>query len=530
MQRKKVAIVGAGASGLPSIRHGILYDVDIVCFEASSHIGGLWKYREEETEYSCVMKSTVINTSKEMTAYSDFPPEPRMANFMHNTEMYRYLNSYADHFALKKYIKFNHKVLQISRSSDYLKSGQWTVIYENELGSQCSEVFDGVLLCCGHHAIPRLPSPWPGQDRFKGLIIHSHSYRSHKGYEDKVIVIVGIGNSGGDLAVELSRIAKQTYLATRRGAWLFNRIFDYGEPFDLAFNRKILQHIRDLLPQWLVNTLVENKVNKRFDHERYGLKPEHRILSAHPTVNDELPNRIACGTVRIKPNIREFTENGVIFEDGSEVNDVDQVLLATGFNFHFPIVENGELIPVHENAVELYEYMYPIETSDHNSMAVIGLIQPFGSVMPISEMQARVFYENLFGSKKLPGKDQMKNWIREKRDEMEERYVKSPRHTIQVDYITYTDELADLIGCRPNIAKLILTDPLLAFKTYFGPYVPYCYRLHGPHAWSGARQAIMTVDERVLQATSLSGIKVSHGSYAYFIAAVFAILLIILMF
>ncbi|KAJ1375014.1 hypothetical protein KIN20_038237 [Parelaphostrongylus tenuis] len=68
-----------------------------------------------------------------------------------------------------------------------------------ELGNKCSEVFDGVLLCCGHHAIPRLPSPWPGQDQFKGRVIHSHSYRSHKGYEDKVIVIVGIGNSGGDL-------------------------------------------------------------------------------------------------------------------------------------------------------------------------------------------------------------------------------------------------------------------------------------------------------------------------------------------
>ncbi|KAE9419125.1 hypothetical protein Angca_004223, partial [Angiostrongylus cantonensis] len=447
---------------------------------------------------SCVMKSTVINTSKEMTAYSDFPPEPGMANFMHNAEMYRYLHLYVDHFELKKCIKFNHKVIQISRSNGYLESGQWTVKYEDELGNHFSEVFDGVLLCCGHHAIPRLPSPWPDQERFKGRIIHSHSYRSHKGYEDKVAVIVGIGNSGGDLAVELSRVAKQTYLSTRRGTWVFNRIYDYGEPFDLALNRKYLQHIQGLLPQCLVNTFVESKLNKRFDHERYGLKPRHRIFSgAHPTVNDELPNRIACGTVRMKPNIRQFTENGVIFEDGSEVNDVDVIILATGFKFHFPIVENGELIPVHENVVELYEYMFPIETSDHNSLAVIGLIQPVGSIMPISEMQARVFYENLFGSKKIPGKDKMKKWIREKQDEMRARYVKSPRHTIQVDYIPYMDELANIVGCRPNIVKLILSDPLLAYKIYFGPCVPYSYRLRGPHAWSDARHAIMTVDERV---------------------------------
>lgn len=89
-----------------------------------------------------------------------------------------------------------------------------------------------MLLCCGHHALPRMPAPWPGQDRFEGRIIHSHSYRDHKGtglrrgfydaslirknyfqgYEDKVVVVVGVGNSGGDLAVELSRIAKQVLL------------------------------------------------------------------------------------------------------------------------------------------------------------------------------------------------------------------------------------------------------------------------------------------------------------------------------
>ncbi|VDL79461.1 unnamed protein product [Nippostrongylus brasiliensis] len=50
VQKKKVAIVGAGASGLPSIRHGLLYGLDVTCFEASSYVGGLWRYREEETE------------------------------------------------------------------------------------------------------------------------------------------------------------------------------------------------------------------------------------------------------------------------------------------------------------------------------------------------------------------------------------------------------------------------------------------------------------------------------------------------
>jgi dimethylaniline monooxygenase (N-oxide forming) len=100
------------------------------------------------------------------------------------------------------------------------------------------ETFDGVLVCTGHHADKNVPT-FPGKtifytqnqnrkwdnidrfcnlvfspltlglDKFKGEIIHSHDYKTLTGYEDKRIVIIGIGNSGGDAAVELSRVAKQ---------------------------------------------------------------------------------------------------------------------------------------------------------------------------------------------------------------------------------------------------------------------------------------------------------------------------------
>lgn len=71
------------------------------------------------------------------------------------------------------------------------------------------------------------------------------------------------------------------------------------------------------------------------------------ILSrAHPTVNDELPNRIAAGTVRVKPQIRRFTERGLEFDDGTKVEEVDTVVLATGYSFEFPILERGELVKV----------------------------------------------------------------------------------------------------------------------------------------------------------------------------------------
>lgn len=75
------------------------------------YIGGLWYYTEEPTDgQSCVMKSTVINTSKEMMCYSDYPIPKESPNFMHNKHVLQYFNLYAEKFDLKKYIRFKTEV------------------------------------------------------------------------------------------------------------------------------------------------------------------------------------------------------------------------------------------------------------------------------------------------------------------------------------------------------------------------------------------------------------------------------------
>lgn len=79
------------------------------------------------------------------------------------------------------------------------------------------------------------------------------------------------------------------------------------------------------------------------------------------------------------------------------------------------------------------------------------------------------------------------------------RYFKSQRHTIQVDYISYMDEIAEMLGVKPNLTKLMVTDPRLWLSVLFGPCTPYQYRLRGPGKWAGARQAILTQWERVVR-------------------------------
>ena len=59
------------------------------------------------------------------------------------------------------------------------------------------------------------------------------------------------------------------------------------------------------------------------------------------------------------------------------------------------------------------------------------------------------------------------------------------------------DELADIVGCRPNVLELFLKDPALGYNVAFGPQCPYSYRLQGPFKWEGARRAILEMPERV---------------------------------
>ena len=203
-------MIGAGASGLPAMKCTLDEGMTPVCFERTGDIGGLWNFTEQAREgQACVMKSTVINTSKEMMPFSDLPIPKDYPNFMHNRKVMDYFHYYMNHFDLKKYIRFNTEILKVTQADDFDKTGKWNLrIKDRASGKETDEVFDGIFVCTGHHAEKHEPK-FEGQDDFQGKIVHTHDYKSHEGYEDKRVVVVGIGNSGGDVAVELGKVARQ---------------------------------------------------------------------------------------------------------------------------------------------------------------------------------------------------------------------------------------------------------------------------------------------------------------------------------
>ncbi|NXE52651.1 FMO5 monooxygenase, partial [Casuarius casuarius] len=493
---KRVAIIGGGSSGLCAIKACLQEGLEPVCFERTRDIGGLWRFEEHPEEgRASIYKSVIINTSKEMMCFSDFPIPDDFPNYMHNSQIMEYFRMYAQHFDLLRHIRFKTSVCRVAKRPDFAVTGQWDVVTESD-GEQESAVFDAVLVCTGHHTDAHLPlHTFPGIEKFRGHYLHSRDYKDPQAFTDKRVVVIGIGNSGSDLAVEISQTAKQVFLSTRRGAWILNRVGNQGYPVDIILITRMKNILSKLLTLSMVSDWSEKQLNARFDHSHYGLKPKHRILHQHPTINDDLPNHIISGRVRVKPNVREFTATAAIFEDGTK-EDIDAVVFATGYSFSFPFLE--DCVTVVENQISLYKFVFPAHL-EKPTLAFIGLVQPLGAIMPISELQCRWATRVFKGLNKLPPRHDMEADINQKKEEMAKRYVRSQRHTIQVDYIPYMDELACQLGVKPNLLTLFLTDPRLAMEVLLGPCTPYQYRLRGPGRWAGARQAILTQRQRVIK-------------------------------
>lgn len=470
---KVVLVIGAGASGLASIKECLDEGLTPVCFEADTDIGGLWRFQPKES-HSSVYRSTVINTSKEMMSFSDFRIPDHYPPYMHHTQIIEYFRMYAKHFNLEKYIQFETKVQEVRSTPDHQQTGQWNVIYTHK-GETLERVFDAVLVCSGHHWDPKWPNPpFPGSELFKGAQVHSHSYKDPTGYENKNVVIVGIGNSGVDLAVELSRVAKSVQLSTRSGAWLLKRVNKKSLPSDLDFSRRFIS----FLPLSVKNFAAISDYD--LDLKKLGLQPSFPPFSAHPTINGELPGRIIVGAVKMRPNILKITEDEVIFEDGVKV-PADVIIYATGYNIRFPFLHPDCGVEFNKNEVNLYKYVFP---ANHKkpTMAFLGLVQPLGAIMPISEMQVRWATRVFSGKQSLPSRKEMEQDIKRKKDEIKSRYKPSERHTIQVDYVEYMDELAKIIGVYPPFLSTFFKDPKLALDLIFSPCIPPQYRLVGPHS------------------------------------------------
>ncbi|NXI49250.1 FMO4 monooxygenase, partial [Chloroceryle aenea] len=493
---RRVAVIGAGVGGLASIKCCLDEGLEPTCFERSEDIGGVWRYTDSVGERRVsVYRSVITNTSKEMSCFSDFPCPEDFPNYLPHSLLLEYFRMYAQHFHLLQHIHFKTTVLSVRKRPDFTTSGQWEVVTETS-GVRESHIFDAVMVCTGHYQDPYLPlASFPGIDtRFKGQYLHSQEYKDMEAFKGKRVLVVGIGNTGGDLSVELSRVAAKVFLSTRSNTWVFSRVSDHGFPSDMVNTTRFNHFLEWLLPSALMKRIKFQKFNSWFNHANYGLAST-KSSNFKVIVNEELPFCLLSGTVVLKPNVKEFTETSAVFEDGTTEENIDVVLFATGYTFSFPFLEESVLSLFNDNR-SLYKHIFPPQL-EKPTLAIIGLVQLTGSVMVGAEMQARWVTGIFAGWNKLPPTIRMMADVLKKNPSVKRKPFET--ENLKISFISYIDEIALCAGVRPSVLRLLLTDPRLALAIFFGPCTPYQYRLVGRGKWSGARNAILTQWQRTLK-------------------------------
>lgn len=141
--------------------------------------------------------------------FPDFPCDKNLIGYERHEDVLKYLNDYTDHFALRKYIKFNHEILNVKRQKE-----RWIIRIRNLMSQDIIvKEYDGLFVCVGRYFRPRIPDHLKEDlERFEGSVIHSHDYRINEAYRQQNVVVLGAGPSGLDITIEISGVATKVFL------------------------------------------------------------------------------------------------------------------------------------------------------------------------------------------------------------------------------------------------------------------------------------------------------------------------------
>ncbi|KAL6642720.1 hypothetical protein ACP70R_020901 [Stipagrostis hirtigluma subsp. patula] len=228
---RTVAVVGAGAAGLVAARELLREGHAVTVFEKSARVGGTWAYDPRADAdplgsdpsapgavHGSLYASLRTNLPREVMGFSDFPLAGRVfagdpRTFPGHQEVLAFLDAFADESGIASRVRLRAEVLRV-RPLGRDPGERWEVAWRGESDEVAVEVFDAVVVCNGHWTVPLVPKI-RGIDKWHGKQMHSHNYRVPEPFRDQNVVIVGLGASGNDIALEISHVAKEVHIAAR---------------------------------------------------------------------------------------------------------------------------------------------------------------------------------------------------------------------------------------------------------------------------------------------------------------------------
>src|SRR6266498_6114522 len=304
-----VIVIGAGPAGLAVGACLKQEDIPCVILEQNDQVGSAWHHHYDRLH---------LHTDKRNSELPFIPYPKDYPRYPSRTQLIEYLESYAQKFQLD--IRFRQEVISARYDKD-----QWEVQTQDSFYHATNLV---IAAGCNHE--PILPS-WPGQDSFKGTIIHSSQYKNGEPFKGKKVLVVGSGNSGGEIAIDLWEHGAQVSLAVRNAVNVIPREL-FGIPV-LSIGillSKLSPRVADAINAPILRIAIGDITKYGLRKLSYGPLTQIQRDGHIPLIDIGTIDLIKEGQVTVYEGIKEFTKYGIIFNDGKQTQ-FDVVIVATGY-------------------------------------------------------------------------------------------------------------------------------------------------------------------------------------------------------
>lgn len=473
----KVAIIGAGASGLLAAK-AVIEEGFIPCiYEKHNYSGGIWS-TEADLKNSPANEELHTNVSKDSMSISDFPFNESYNMFPGWREMGIYLSSYKDNFMLDQFIFYGHKVNLIT-----YHTGTYIIEGKNNNNKDFQETFEKVIICTGLYAQPHFPYT-PNLEKYTGEISHAVNFVNSENFIKKRVLVVGYASSAIDISATIARSGIKHTISHRSPCVVMPNYLG-NKPYDYMNSRGL-----GMLPTILSKNYFLNIYNKNCKQRGvvknikiYG-HPDSKIdiIRHKVTSSRDFDHLVAKGLIEAQSEIADIKGKTVYFDNGN-YQDYDHIIFATGYTPQIPVMNNIS-IKYRGKFPILYKHIFPL---NHDNLAFIGMVFVRGGTFPFFEMQARYIAQVFSGKTSLPKVSKMENEIAKKMKLKQKKGI--PWIT---EYpIPYMDDLAKII----NVFPTFLHPPKLLLAIINGPFKSSQYRLKGSHQWNQAASYLLNFEK-----------------------------------
>jgi putative flavoprotein involved in K+ transport len=310
----QILILGAGAAGLSTA--GALKKIGLAStvLEQDKAIGGTWARRYDRLH---------LHTIRQLSGLAHLPLPRRYPRYVARDQFVHYLQHYATRLGLDVITGCEVKRVTPADGGDGAAGSSWRV--ETNQGVWHSQV---VVLATGQYALPRLPS-WLGREAFAGQVIHSSEYRNGRAWAGKRVLVIGVGNSGAEIATDLADAGASYVAISIRTPPFLTRRQTYGLPVQLLS-----------FPMSWLPPRIADKVASKIMRLAFGDMSRHNLMAPGyspyqdqrvPLIDVGFAAAVKQGRVLVRPDVASFTPTGVIFNNGLE-EAFDLVVAATGFS------------------------------------------------------------------------------------------------------------------------------------------------------------------------------------------------------